>query len=45
MKQRRVKCPRCKKHIHIDDFGGIDKEGTYHTQCIIDKMLAKIQNE
>lgn len=38
-KQKRVICPICKKPIHIDDFGRIDKEGVYHTQCIRDKMI------
>lgn len=36
---KRVICPKCEKFVHIDDFGGIDKEGVYHSQCIIDKMM------
>ena len=38
-KQKRVICPRCKKFVHIDDFGGIGKKGVYHSWCIIEKMI------
>ena len=38
-KEVRVKCSVCKEHIHIDDFGGIDKKGVYHTECIIAKII------
>ena len=39
MKERLVKCPECKKKIHIDDFGAIDKKGVYHSKCIVKKLL------
>jgi len=38
VKRKRIKCPRCKKSIHIDDFGGIDKEGIFHKNCIVEKL-------
>lgn len=40
-KGKREKCPRCKKWIHIKDFGGIDKKGIYHKNCIEEKLTSK----
>ncbi len=37
--EQRVKCPECKEFVHIDDFGGIDKKGVYHSKCIINKTI------
>lgn len=37
-KEKQVKCSVCRKPIKIDDFGGIDKEGFYHRNCIVEKI-------
>jgi len=36
-KNMKVLCPVCGKPIHIDDYGGEDKQGSYHKKCIVQK--------
>ncbi len=33
-KPEHVRCPECKKPVHIDDLGMIDKRGFWHKECI-----------
>ena len=38
---KRVLCPVCRKPILIDDYGGEDKEGSYHKDCIVKKLTPR----
>ena len=40
-KPKKVLCARCNNPIHIDDFGGISKKGSFHGACIIFEELTK----
>ena len=34
----RVRCPRCKEHIKVNEFGAITKEGIWHYECFHEEM-------
>lgn len=40
-KEKRVKCAVCHKPIHKSQFGGVDKQGFYHKDCIVKKYTPK----
>lgn len=42
IKKEHVLCRFCNKPIHIDDLGGIDKKGFFHSDIICLIGLAKI---